>query len=286
MTTDKKPSVYDYLDYRSFLRDLVAYLRARKAYSVRSFAKATRLKSSNYLYMVMTGQRNITDKTAKKIAQGFNLGVNEIEYFVSLVHFTQGANAQFRAEELKNLLRSQKKLPRKQLAAQEIETLSRWQVAVLLVALTTQYRDLPIDEQAAALGVSVHQVRSWLDILKRVGLIGLDGIPAEVNFQIPDQARALVVRGLHKQMLQKAIEAADDIAVDERDLSFLTLSLTPENYDQARKKVAQFREEMSELFSDNKTAEAIYQLNFQIFPILKWGTQADDTMGGPAGEAL
>jgi uncharacterized protein (TIGR02147 family) len=270
VSLEKKPSVYDYLDYRAFLRDLVAYLRARGEYSVRTFAKATKIKSSNYMYMVISGQRNITESTAKKIARGFDLGVNEQEYFLSLVRFTQGRDGNAQAEDLKDLIRLQKKLPRKQLVAKEMEALSQWQVAVLLIALTTEFRELNLTEQAEALGVNEHQLKMWIQTLQQGGLIDADGRPNEVHFQIPDQAQGLVVRGLHKQMLQKAIEAADNVPVSERDLSFLTLSLSPENYIKAREMVAKFRSEMSELFSDNASAKVIYQVNFQIFPVLSW----------------
>jgi hypothetical protein len=79
-------------------------------------------------------------------------------------------------------------------------------------------------------------------------------------------------------MLQKAIEAADQIPVADRDLSFLTLSLTPDNYAKARQIVAKYREELADLFADNSQASVIYQLNFQIFPILTWAPKSDDKL--------
>ena len=54
------PSVYEYLDYRQFLRDhFAASKKAKPQYSFRYFSRRAGLSSSNFLKLVMDGKRNL-----------------------------------------------------------------------------------------------------------------------------------------------------------------------------------------------------------------------------------
>ena len=70
-------------------------------------------------------------------------------------------------------------------------------------------------------------------------------------------------------MIEKALKAVDEYSPEHRDLGALTLALSKENFDEFRKRVSQFRREMNALFSGDELARQVYQLNFQIFPLLK-----------------
>ena len=86
----KKPSVLEYLDYRQFLRDAFGYRKEQsRAFSHRYFAEKARFSSPNFLQLVMTGKRNLTHKSAGQVAEAFEMGKREQEYFESLVFMNQ-----------------------------------------------------------------------------------------------------------------------------------------------------------------------------------------------------
>ena len=65
MTGTDPIDVFDYLDYRAFLRDFYARAKAtRRGFSFRAFSRKARLGSPNHLKRVMEGDRNLTPERA------------------------------------------------------------------------------------------------------------------------------------------------------------------------------------------------------------------------------
>jgi uncharacterized protein (TIGR02147 family) len=84
------PQVYDYADYRLFLRDTYRYrkeINARFSYAV--FARICGFRSSGMLRYVMCGRRNLTANSAFRIAQGLGLDLKSASYFLTLVFMGQ-----------------------------------------------------------------------------------------------------------------------------------------------------------------------------------------------------
>lgn len=82
--------VYDYLDYRAFLRD---YYTARKGqgrgFSYRQFSRMASLRSPNYLKLVIDGDRNLSAAMAERFAAACGLEGEALTYFVDLVALDQ-----------------------------------------------------------------------------------------------------------------------------------------------------------------------------------------------------
>ncbi len=84
------PDIFDYLDFRSFLRDMYAFKKEQyRQFSYRSFALKAGFSSPNFLKLVMDGQRNLTNESVAKIAQGFGLKKSERDYLENLVFMNQ-----------------------------------------------------------------------------------------------------------------------------------------------------------------------------------------------------
>ena len=76
------PNVFEYLDYRKFLRDLyLHYKKSRKGYTFRYFADEAGFSSASFLMMVMDGQRDLSHKTVRQVAHGFGLLGRQRRYF-------------------------------------------------------------------------------------------------------------------------------------------------------------------------------------------------------------
>src|SRR5690349_5207588 len=69
VATESPVGVYEYLDYRAFLRDHYAAKKAAsRAFSYRSFSKRAGVSSPNYLKLVIEGKRNLSGKMAERFA--------------------------------------------------------------------------------------------------------------------------------------------------------------------------------------------------------------------------
>lgn len=68
------PDVFEYLDYRAFLRDYYAERKQSRGLSFRSFSKRAGLGSPNYLKLVMEGARSRAAQGWCSIASRSTLG--------------------------------------------------------------------------------------------------------------------------------------------------------------------------------------------------------------------
>ena len=80
--------IYQYLDYRTYLKDFQADRQVRNAsFSVRSFLKRAGITSPSFFKQVVDGDRNLTENTLAAFLTAMNLKTAESLYFRTLVHF-------------------------------------------------------------------------------------------------------------------------------------------------------------------------------------------------------
>src|SRR5262245_54761071 len=84
------PDVFEYLDYRAFLRDVYVHRKAEsRGFSFRAFSRRAQLRSPNYLKLVMDGERNLSPQMAERFARALGLDDEASAYLVDLVAFNQ-----------------------------------------------------------------------------------------------------------------------------------------------------------------------------------------------------
>src|SRR5258706_16181048 len=83
-------SVYDFLDYRAYLRAYYeAAKRTRPSFSFRLFSKLAGLRSPNFLKLVIDGERNLGADSVGRFNQALGLEGADAEFFADLVAFGQ-----------------------------------------------------------------------------------------------------------------------------------------------------------------------------------------------------
>lgn len=88
--------------------------------------------------------------------------------------------------------------------------------------------------------------------------------PIEVASDVPSEA----IRKFHKQNLNLAAEKLESIPNHLREFQSISLALHPQQMKSLKKLIDQFLEQASEMENTEK-AQAIYNLNVQLFPISK-----------------
>ena len=75
--------IYQYTDYRDYLKDRLAELKAQdRKYSLRFLAKKLGLSSNSHLKMVMDGDHNLSLELGRKLADFLNLRKQETDFFL------------------------------------------------------------------------------------------------------------------------------------------------------------------------------------------------------------
>src|SRR3954465_13106998 len=89
MSTPLK-SIFDYTDYRRYLREYYAWAKTNKrGFSHRAFMAKAEMSGPNYFKRVMEGVHNLTENSIPKFAAALELTDSEGEYFKHLVYFNQ-----------------------------------------------------------------------------------------------------------------------------------------------------------------------------------------------------
>jgi len=267
-------NVFEYLDYREFLRD---YYRHKKeteyGFSHRSFSRRAGLRSSNYLKLVMDGERNLTPEMASQFAAACRLSERESDYFCELVAFNQARDARERDRCHERLRRFREYRKIHKLDAAQTAYHSSWYVpAIRELATLTDFSDDP--KWIASLlkpKITPAQAEQALDTLLELGLL------VRRDDGRLEQASPLVTTGsgplghhianYHRAMLAQAAEALDTVPREEREISSLTLCVSQDVLLELKERIREFRRELLQLAELEGRPERVVQLNFQLFPL-------------------
>ena len=265
--------VFGFLDYRAFLRAYYLLGKERSGLSYRGFSQRAKLRSPNYLKMVIEGSRNLTREMAKRFAHACRLEGTEVEYFCTLVEFSQAetvAERNFYYGQLQNFKRYN--IYHELELAQDYYH-SKWFLpAIREMVGTRHFREddtwiakhllPPIKPREARLAV---QTLLKLGLLKR----NKNGKLVQDNALVTTGAetQSLHLANYHQTMMEHARTSIDRLKAYERDISSVTLCLDSDGISRLKKTIADFRRKLLELEQTETHKEQVVQVNFQLFPL-------------------
>jgi len=265
--------IFDYLDYRAFLRDYYVERKTRRGLSFRGFSRRAGLGSPNYFKLVMDGERNLTDEMAERFAKALLLSDDAARYFQDLVRFTQAKTSQERSQFYTRLIRFQRYREVRPLALAQAAYYSHWYVPAIreLVASRGFEEDPSWIAERLWPKVTTEEAENALAILQQLGLLVRDeqGKLRQRDAAVSTGAEVdgMHVAGYHRAMMQRAADAIDDIPAESRDISSLTLCLGADGLARIKKRIQAFRRELLELSTTETELRQVVQLNFQLFPL-------------------
>lgn len=272
----ERPSPESFTDFRAYLRAMIRYLKATEpGFSYRSFARKAGYSSPNFLKLVADGKRNMGFESIGKFAHALGLSQREREVFETLVLLGQAKNDADRNRYYQKLRRHATS-PLVQLERDQFEVYSMWYALPIreLMALP-EFREDPawIGKQLTP-EVSPSEVERALELMQRIGLVGrndegkLEPVTLKLASTPPAQVGSLAVRNYHRKMLEHAAEALD-LPVQERNITSLTVSLTPEEYELVCNRITEVRRELLDRVDDapREDSRRVYMVGFNVFPV-------------------
>lgn len=249
-------------DSVEWLREI--YLSRRQnneTYSLRAFARHTGLAPGS-LSEVFAGRRRLTWNTALKIADNLNLTPSERRTFLGRVSMecSPGKGTGQTGREV-------------QLDEDAFEAVARWpHYAVLSLLETRGFRSDP-RWIGRRLGLDPVEVRRILERLKRLALIEeRDGrwVPCQDWVTTTHDVPSSALRTAHHGMLDRAAEALEEVEVELRDITYVTMAIDPDKLPLAKQLIKQFRRTMVEMLECGSQRE-VYNLNIQLIPLTRVG---------------
>lgn len=276
--------VFQYLDYRAFLRDWYRiHNSGGRTLSYRAFGKRAALKSPNYLKLVMDGQRNLSSTMAEKFARALGLDGDAASYFIDLVAFNQAPSQRERNKQYSRLTSFPRYRKAHKLDIAHAAYHGAWYMpAIRELATSAGFREEP-DWLARTLvpPITRAEAKRALETLLELGLLVRepDGRlrQSEPLVSTGSETKGLYIANFHRAMMERAAAAIDLVAPEDRDISSLTLCMGEDGIRRLKARVQRFRRELLEQSELEDDPVRVVQVNFQLFPLsLEVKAEQDD----------
>lgn len=269
----KRPTVFDYEDFRVFLRDSAKFARSFQGKSLRRIAKEFGLKSPSHIHMILDGSRSLNRGLIPRVVRCFELNRKEAKFFEILVDYNQTKKLSLQESLYEKLKKIRVSRSSKHLGNAILKLYENSRHVLILEALGTRWATFSIKKMAQSLRASETEVTDSLNLLKELGLIEKvsdrwvrTGQVIETDAFVP----GFVLRRHQKLMTLLALKEIEDSPPTERQVLGLTIALSRNKFDELQKMLWKFYQRLNEEFTEeDEKAEAVYQINLQAFPLLK-----------------
>ena len=271
------PDISTYTDYRQFLKDYYEEVKSKNpGFSYLAFAQKAGLNSKGFIFNVIAGKRTLSRSNILGFIQAMKLDKYEADYFENLVAFNQAKNLNERNlffERLSSIKAAGKTAwEPQQVRGDQFEYYSKLHHSVVrsLIDLYGFEGDYEWLVRNVKPRITPKQAKKSVELLERLGFIKRKGkgfIVVDKLITSPPEVQSLAVQNFHQQAAELALKAVGEVTRDTRNMSGATLGISKEGYKKICEEINVFRTRMLQIAEDDHNADAVYQLNFQLFPV-------------------
>ena len=269
---EPKP-VYEYLDYREFLKDACVELKkSDRKYSQRYFAQKLGVKSTGYFADVLSGKRNLNDRNVVVCADILKLGYEERGYFECLVHFNQARTLREKDYWLLKMMECSR-VGSKIINRDVYEYFSKWYYSAIRELLFYRKTAIKPNVVASLLDppLKTAEAEYALALLEKLALIErmADGSYRQTDTIIStgDQVHSVEVAKYQMQMLDLAKHALDTVPSSQRDISTVTMSISGAAGERIVEILKNARRDILKVVQQDSNEDRVYQMQMQFFPL-------------------
>ena len=264
--------IFEYTDYREWLRDAFDDFKKRKSViSWRYMAMKLGADPGNLL-RVSQGKIHLTLSLVQPMAEFFELSEKETAYWTELVYF---GRAKTDAEALNHYEKMQmlKGIPLKRLAKKELEFYRHWYCNAIrsIIGICKFKDDYEGLAESCTPAISVEEAKSAVKLLYDLNMISRDRDGFwKVNDTFVSTGgnwRSEAVRTFQKETVRLAGESLERHAPPLRDISTVTMTFNMDDIALIREKIKEFRSELLRMSQEGTGDDTVFQLNVQLFPI-------------------
>ncbi len=273
LSMNDRKKVYDYLDYREFLKDTYSFLKSKdKKYSQRFFTRKLGVRSTGFFAEILNGKRNLSIRNILQFFKILKLDRDECGYFESLVNFNQARSLLEKDYWLLKMMECSN-VDSKILNRDVYEYFSKWYYSAireLLFFCRTVVRPTAV---ASVLNppIKTDEAENALSLLERLKLIerNPDGSYCQKDTIIStgSQVHSVEVANYQMQTLELAKHALDTVPASQREISTLTMSISGEAYGRIAEILRKAKQDIVKVTQRDSGEDRVYQMNMQLFPL-------------------
>jgi uncharacterized protein (TIGR02147 family) len=278
MPLDAKPTlnIFEYMDYRKLLVDYYAFKKSlNRHFSHRLFAQKAGINSSGYFSEVLNGRRNLAKAQIRKFAKAMDLGPKELEFFELMVGFCH-AKSDAARKSIYALMLEAMPVHLQQIKQSQMEYFAKWYHVAVRETLSITAVKGDGGDLAGLLDppITPVQAKSALRVLERLRLVAKDSEgcwrAAHASLLSPeDPNAAMLLREFQREMMFRAAEALERVPPSQRDVTSVTMSVSPEGLGRIKALAADFHKRVLEVVQSDRGEDRVIQLNVQVFPLTR-----------------
>lgn len=269
-----KNNIYNYLDYRQFLKNYYLHLKKQdKKFSQRYFALKLGVKSSGFLSEIFNGKRNLSQTNILQWFKVIGFDKDESNYFECLVHFNQTRSFSEKDYWLKKMMEC-KRVNMKLINKDVYEYFSKWYYTAIREMLFFN-KDPDSKKIAARLNptIKADEVKAAFALLERLKMIEKTSdnsyIQKDPIISTGNQVNSVEVANFQIQTIELAKKAVETVPSDKRDISTLTISISDAGFKKIAEVLQKTRKEILKVAQNDSNEDRVYQVNIQLFPLTK-----------------
>lgn len=242
---DKNEEIYEQVK-KHLTSEFERRCQQNSRYSLRAFARSLSVDSS-YLSKILSGKRKLSRHALSKLAERIHLPA---ELMQSVKKPTQTDSFT-------------------SLEVEHFRLIANWyHYAILEMTRLSDFRPDP-KWISAYLGINQAEALAAIERLKECGLLE---VTASGHWKILNNTTTqhpfthLAFRQLQRQILEQAIGALENVPIEERDQSSITMCIDKKRIARAKQKIKNFRRELMSYLEGGENKDAVYQLSISLFP--------------------
>ncbi|MFY7992087.1 MAG: TIGR02147 family protein [Bacteriovoracaceae bacterium] len=266
-----------------------AYLLRKErnhSYSLNAFAQDLGV-SKSFLSRVLSGERPVSMKLAIQISVALDLNEAESRSLLFSVIQFSSKNAKISKKVKARIQKEFKESSNNPIIYTTIDlerfkVMSHWyHFALINLTRVKGFRSTPT-WIAKKLGITVIETRDAIERLISLGLMrevnGSLKASSDQFLNVKTQKSNLAIRNFHEQMIAKArdeLKKTSTDAFNHRLINGITFTCTKDQIEMIKNKIDQFQDEILTL-TGSVEGEELYQMNVQLFPLLKNGAENEN----------
>lgn len=265
-------SVFHYSDFRLFLKDYYAWRKTEDPkFSHRFIMEKMGGSSPGWFNDVIKGRIKLTGTYLVRLGQLLKLKAKELDYFETLVQYQQSDSLDEKNRYMGKML-TFKELRMDVLGKEKFEFYSHWYNTTLRELLFFYNFDGDHGKLARKLRPPIRkeQAVKAMELMQKLDLIrkqaGGHFRPTSENIIKDSNFKSDYIANFIKTSIELAMDAFQRIPSQERDMSSVTLCLSPKGFEEVKTELKSMRKRFLEIAERDAAPQTVYQCNLHFFP--------------------
>lgn len=277
------PEVFDFLDYRTFLKEFVQWRRETcHGTSLRQVASKIGIDHS-LLTKIIQSTRHVSPSSIPALCAWMKLDEQRSAYFEELVAYARARSDEAVRRHFEKLL-SLKPVEKRRLEAAHYEYFRSWH-HVVVRSLLDWYEFYGEDWEALGAMLTPpipgRVAQESVELLQSLGLVERDLSgrykPSSSHLSTGERWHSAAVRTFQREVIRLSEGAVERVPKELRDISTITVALSSDCLEEVREVLREARAKVVKI-ADRRPPEdsdAVYQLNLQWFPVTRPAKNAE-----------